>query len=341
MPSADESAGVRDTRPGIGEKGAAPTVFDRAHVDEIQRARLLAAMVEVSSEHGPVDATVARVVARAGVSRRTFYDLFEDRRQCFLAAWEDAVARASARAVPAYERGGDWAERLRLGLTALLRFFEAERDAGRLLIVGSLGGGPAVLERRSHMLARMIAIVDAGRDELDAAAAPPPLTAEGLVGAVVSIVHARMLDGDRSLLELVNPLMSMIVLPYHGAAASHRELAQPVAKQPPGERRSPDAGSLRELQMRLTYRTVRVLLAIGAQPGASNKLVGEVSGAYDQGQISKLLSRLRGFGLIHNDGAGSVRGAPNAWTLTSKGERVVQAMSMQAVTADASTGEQQ
>ena len=74
--------------------------------------------------------------------------------------------------------------------------------------------------------------------------------------------------------------------------------------------------------MRLTYRTIRVLLAIAATPGGSNRQVADGSDISDQGQISKLLTRLHGLGLIENIGAGSVRGAPNSWILTERGWNV-------------------
>jgi hypothetical protein len=74
--------------------------------------------------------------------------------------------------------------------------------------------------------------------------------------------------------------------------------------------------------MRLTYRTVRVLMAVAAQPGGSNRQVADGSGIGDQGQISKLLARLHGLGLIENTGVGTVRGAPNSWVLTDRGWQV-------------------
>ena len=77
--------------------------------------------------------------------------------------------------------------------------------------------------------------------------------------------------------------------------------------------------------MRLTYRTVRVLVAIGANPGASNREVAEGSGIADQGQISKLLRRLEGLQLVENHGEGQVKGAPNAWYLTERGTQVERA----------------
>ena len=78
--------------------------------------------------------------------------------------------------------------------------------------------------------------------------------------------------------------------------------------------------------MRLTYRTVRVLMAIAGHPGASNRIVADGSGISDQGQVSKLLARLEGLGLIANTGLGHPRGAPNAWRLTKRGEEVEQAI---------------
>ena len=74
--------------------------------------------------------------------------------------------------------------------------------------------------------------------------------------------------------------------------------------------------------MRLTYRTVRVLMAVADNPGGSNRRLADGAGIGDQGQISKLLRRLDGLGLIANTGAGFIRGAPNSWVLTAKGREV-------------------
>ena len=76
--------------------------------------------------------------------------------------------------------------------------------------------------------------------------------------------------------------------------------------------------------MRLTYRTMRVLEVIADDPGVSNRSVGEHADIADQGQISKLLSRLERLGLASNTGQGHQKGEPNAWTLTPTGERVAQ-----------------
>ena len=99
-------------------------------------------------------------------------------------------------------------------------------------------------------------------------------------------------------------------------------------------RAAPVADPLRDLEMRLTYRTVRVLLAIAAQCRApSNREVSDAAGVADQGQISKLLARLERLGLIENVGEGHARGEPNAWRLTAKGRDVERTISRQAETA--------
>ena len=82
--------------------------------------------------------------------------------------------------------------------------------------------------------------------------------------------------------------------------------------------------------MRLTYRTVRVLMAIAAHPGSSNRVIANAAEVTDQGQMSKLLARLHDIGLISNTGGGAARGEPNAWTLTEKGWRVQGAIAEQA-----------
>jgi hypothetical protein len=185
-------------------------------------------------------------------------------------------------------------------------------------------------------MAALIGVVDEGRAEVRGGREPPAMTAEGVVGGVFSIVHARILQRDAAerhsgaitpLTELLGPLMAAIVLPYLGQAAAQKELHKPA---PPLKTKTrPQRDPLEGLDMRLTYRTVRVLAAIAVRPGASNRQVAEGSGIADQGQISKLLARLDGLGLVVNSGRGQPRGAPNAWQLTARGREVEAALRLQ------------
>jgi AcrR family transcriptional regulator len=322
---------------------AAPTrtsgeALPREHVSEIQRMRILAAMAEVASERGAGAVTVAHVVARAGVSRRTFYDLFADREECFLAAFEDAIGRLGAVVQDARGRQGDgrqsgWREQIRAGLGAALVWLEEEPALARLCVVESLAAGPRALARRAEVLRKLVAAVDEGRSAMPRRATPPPpLTAEGVVGAVLSVIHTRLLDPDAEpLTGLVGELMSAIVLPYLGSSAAQKELrkpAPPLKTKTTAHQRDPLEG----LDMRITYRTVRVVMTIAANPDASNRRIATAAGIADQGQVSKLLARLEHLGLIRNTGAGALKGAPNAWRLTQRGEHVERAIRVQSVT---------
>jgi AcrR family transcriptional regulator len=279
-------------------------------------------MIDVCAERGVAEVTVAHVVERAGVSRRTFYEIYADREECFLEAFDEGVARASRYVLDGYEQGARWVDRMRATLTALLAFLDAERATGRLLIVESLAGGDSAVARRRAVIERMIAFVDEANAEVKPDKQAPTLTAEGVVGGVLSILHSRLVGDDPgSFLELTGALASMIVLPYLGPAAARKEFSRPVPDAPARADR-PERDPLSGLDMRLTYRTVRVLLAVAAQPGDSNRGVAERSGIGDQGQISKLLARLEKLGLVVNKSAAAGAGAPNAWVLTTQGEQV-------------------
>lgn len=296
----------------------------RAQVADIQRARILSAMFDVASERGAASVTVAHVVERSGVSRRTFYETFTSRDDCSLAAFEEAVSYAGERVLPAYRSEDRWRDRVRAALVAFLSFLDDEPLVGRLLVCESFAGASGMSARRNELVARVTAVIEQGRGE-EPRLVLPPLTGEGVVGGVLSVLHSRLSEEDRGLLVgLANQLMSMIVLPYLGSAAARRELERPVVVADaalPSTRLLSDP--FKDAGMRLTYRTVRVLMAIGEHPQASNRVIGQTAGIEDQGQISKLLARLERIGLISNTGLGPGQGAPNAWTLTQTGSGVV------------------
>ncbi len=290
-------------------------------VEESGRTRILRALAEVVSERDTHSVTVKDVAARAGVSRAKFKERFADLEDCFLAAFELGVRRGRTAMAAAYTGQPTWVDGVRAALAALLDLLEEEPALARLWIVYSLGGGPRVLRRRAAVSAVLCEFVDRGRLEGLARSEPPALTAEGVVGAVLAIIQARLLAPDpEPLRDLQGQLMNLILLPYVGTATAKRELK----RSPPRSSESSPGGrsAVEGIGMRLTHRTACVLSAIAEHPGASNREVANLAGIVDQGQISKLLSRLERLGLIANVGKGGFRGAPNAWTLTPRGEQV-------------------
>jgi AcrR family transcriptional regulator len=306
-----------------------PNGLPRAQVTEIQRGRMLAAAVEAVEEVGYGGMTVAEVIGRARVSRKTFYDVFIDREDCFLAAFEYATSQARRLAAECYAAQPGWREGIRAALARLLILMDEEPGVARLCLIEVPAAGDRVLDRRAVLLEELAQAIDRGRVLSSGAHDPPEVTAEGVVGGIVAVLHTRLLeDTDEPLSALLGSLMSMIVLPYLGARAASRELRRqapeaplPKARREPPGRRDPLEG----LNMRLTYRTVRVLMVIRSAPGASNREIAAASGVVDQGQISKLLNRLARLDLVENLGAGHERGAANAWQLTARGAQVERA----------------
>jgi len=305
-----------------------PGGLPRGQVTQIQRSRMLAAAVEAVEEVGYARMTVAQVISRARVSRKTFYDVFADREDCFLAAFEQALTQARQIAQEAYEQESSWRDGTRAALARLLIFMDEEPGLAKLCIVEALGAGERVLERRAKALEEVAEVIDRGRLVTNATREPPDVTAEGVVGAIFAVLHTRVLEpGEERLTDLLGPLMSMIVLPYLGTRAAGRELTRPPLEVPDSRARTPSRHKdpLEGLNMRLTYRTVRVLMVMAEHPGASNREIAEGSGIVDQGQISKLMNRLARLKLVENLGEGQEKGAANAWHLTARGAQVERA----------------
>jgi AcrR family transcriptional regulator len=289
----------------------------------VQRARLLAATFAVVEDTGYRQLTVAHVINRARVSRKTFYDTFCDREDCYLAALRLVHDQASGRAREAYLRGADWRGGLRSAVAELLVLMDAEPALARMYVVDALAGGERIMQFRGAVMNELAQVVDRGRRQGGGTRVVPGLTAEGIVGGIFAILRSRLSKADGPpLTSLLGQLMSMIVLPYLGSRAAGRELSStrtPVRVSRTSGELHGSSDPMAGLKLRLTYRTVRVLMIIGGRPGASNREVAEGSGVGDQGQISKLLSRLSRLELIENRGAGQAKGLSNEWHLTERG----------------------
>jgi AcrR family transcriptional regulator len=315
------------------------------HVAVVQRARLLAGAVRAVDKYGYAHATVSEITALAHVSRRTFYELFAGSEECLLAMFEEVLGHVRSQVQAAELDGLTWRERVRGGLWAILSFLDAEPVLARVAIVQSARGGPQIIELRERLFAQLASVVDEGRSAGSRVVDCPELTAEGLVGAVLSILHTRLVRGEQQpLRSLQGELMAMILSPYLGPAAARAErdrpapasLVAPVSSTNAdgsiagGAMVSAERDPLHGISMRFTYRTACVLEAVAADPGMSNRGVGNAAGIPDQGQLSKLLARLQGLGLVENT-APVRKGAANAWQLTPEGEQVARVVGMGAI----------
>jgi AcrR family transcriptional regulator len=167
--------------------------LSRAFIVSNQRERLLDALANVVAEKGYANTRVADITDYAGVSRKTFYELFSDKEDCFLAAYDAITALLMARmarrlgAVPA----GSWEVRVRALLGEFLGFLAAEPAFARMCIVEVLGSGPAGLARRDAAIEAFVPIVDQlPRSQPGSEQWLSPVTPVFVTGGILEVVYA-------------------------------------------------------------------------------------------------------------------------------------------------------
>jgi len=199
-------------------------------VSAVQRERLLAAMLRATAQLGYRELSVQDVLERAGVSRPTFYEHFDNKEGCFLAAFDTAATRLCQRLEAAAEEGESGRARLRLGLEELLRFVTDDPDAAMTLIVDARAACPPALLRRDELLDRFASCIDTQvRAESSGGTPPSAIAAAGIVGGIEALLYSRLNRGETGDIEsLLPPLMYFAVLPYEGQAAASEELGVAV-----------------------------------------------------------------------------------------------------------------
>ena len=207
-------------RPPRGRHRLPPQVVARS-----QRERLLEAAVRVVAEKGYGAMTIGDLTKQAGVSRTTFYELFEDKEQCFLAAYDNAVEGLVRRVTAAYEEAGDWPERAAAGLAALLAAFAAEPELARLSLVDIGNAGPAAQRRYRAAVRRLTPLFDEGRDYAPGGRALPANTSRMAIGGVTGLIADELVANRAEQLPgLLSEVVFATLVPYIGPDAATREV---------------------------------------------------------------------------------------------------------------------
>jgi AcrR family transcriptional regulator len=170
--------------------------LSRAFVISNQRERILDATAHVIAANGYAATRVADITDYAGVSRRTFYELFTDKEDCFLAAFDTFQTMLMARIAEALESKGprDWETRTRIVIGEVLRFLASEPAFARLSVVEALGAGPKGLARRDGAIQALLPIVDLQRDQ-PVRSGLSEHTAAFVMGGILEIVYATIRAG--------------------------------------------------------------------------------------------------------------------------------------------------
>jgi AcrR family transcriptional regulator len=216
-----EQAGGGDRwRPPRGRHRLPPEVVARS-----QRERLLEAAVRIVAEKGYGAMTIGDLTKGAGVSRTTFYELFEDKEACFLAAYDGAVEMLVRRVIAAYEAQGDWPERAAAGLAALLETLAAEPALARLSLVDIGNAGPAAQRRYRAAIQRLTPLFEEGRDYSQGGRGLPANTSRMAIGGVTGLIADELVAGRAEQLPgLLSDVLFATLVPYIGPDAAAREV---------------------------------------------------------------------------------------------------------------------
>lgn len=205
---------------GLGELGPLPGGhhgLSREQILESQRERLLAAVAEEVAIKGYRATTITEIVKLASVSTRDFYQHFENKEQCFLAAFDAVRDHLEELVATAIAEQPDWPDQVIAALRAALEFLAAEPHLARLCLVEPVSATPTIAIRFREAVLACIPALQRGRDEADGGALPPS-TEDSLLGGIISLATRSILAGETEQLPTLLPdLVEFTLSPYLGA----------------------------------------------------------------------------------------------------------------------------
>ncbi len=197
--------------------------FSREQVAHNQRERLIAGLATAVAEHGYNAVTITHVTKEAKVSRRVFYENFEGKEECFLAAFDVVVAHVGELVGAAVEAAPDWPHQALAAAREALAFLASEPDLARLCLVESQSAGPVVAARFHTAVRELVPPLQQGRGERVGERELPPTTEESIVGALVSLAARKAAAGEAAALDdLLPDFTEFILAPYLGPAEAER-----------------------------------------------------------------------------------------------------------------------
>jgi AcrR family transcriptional regulator len=182
------------------------------------------AMVEVVAERGYPETRVVDIIEAARVSRKTFYEIFADKDDCFLAAYDDALGALYRVTSAAFESApkAPWAERIRIALDAFLGMLAARPATAKFCVVDVLAAGPRALARRDAAVRQFAGFIDTGRAE--SAIELPAVTALSLAGGINELLYSEILHGAGARLPARLPeIVFWVTQPFLGSDAAQAE----------------------------------------------------------------------------------------------------------------------
>ncbi|HEX2097255.1 MAG TPA: TetR/AcrR family transcriptional regulator [Solirubrobacterales bacterium] len=219
------SAGVDEYPPELARLPPGRHGLPREFVAHNQRERLIAGIAEAIAENGYSGTTIAHITRAAAVSRRTFYEHFPSKDDCFVAAYEAVMGELQERVSEAFDAEEDWPQAIKAGIGAMLEFLASEPNLARLCMVEALVAGPVVVERYDAAIQSFVPYFREGREgrSPEVLSRLSPTTEEALVGGMVSLISRRIIAGKTAKLEELLPdLVEFTLTPYLGSAEASK-----------------------------------------------------------------------------------------------------------------------
>lgn len=196
---------------------------------ETRRQSILEAMVRVVGRNGYKATSVADVIEEANTSRTTFYKYFDDKQECFLAAYDMVVERVVAEVVASCDGEQTWLERVRTGLTTIVDLFALDPELARTAIVEVAAAGADARQRHWNAVSRFTEFLEDGR-EIAGDRELPDNIALMAAGAVSGLIFDELLTGRAERLpELLPDLLFALLVPYIGPGAATQEMRRAAA----------------------------------------------------------------------------------------------------------------
>jgi AcrR family transcriptional regulator/predicted transcriptional regulator len=286
-----------------------------------QRDRLVAAMGELTAELGLAAVGVHHVCQRAGVSRRTFYDLYADRDACVADTHEEAFGRLLGHLAEAVaDTGAAWEDRAVAVTQAMLGAWDADRVLAQLCLVSSVSGHTDAMKLRRTAMAQIAGLL----------ADPPrqPMVEAAVLGCAITgiwgLAFASVTEKpEASISDLAGVAIYLLLAPFAGRrhaaarAAGRGGTAAYVTRWTPTVVGSGDDRGL--LVTELTSQTLRYL---NGHPGAANIDIARAVDVRHESQMSRHLGRLERAGMVSR----RKEGRTNAWVLTARGEEAARTL---------------
>lgn len=218
-----------ESRQAIRGLPRGPQAIGRESVQEAQKVRIYFGLAESLTDKGYGATTVAEIITRARVSKKSFYELFRDKEDCFLSLYEHAHERLVQQVLGAQKRNMGWFARLQASHRAYLRFFIDNPQFTYAVLVEVYAAGPVALQRRARYHQQFVAyqwnLYERRRAEEPSLPALPLDAFTIVIAGINELVAQWMRDGRTAQLMELEPLLIHLVTAVQGGAITQATAA--------------------------------------------------------------------------------------------------------------------